>query len=233
MTQIKTAIDMAAISQLLADDIHTQLVKAIDARGKASIALSGGTSPARCMQLLSEKDLDWSKVTITLSDERWLPEDHPRSNHLLIKNNMLINKAKDSHFLPLYCEAENIEDGAKKLQKTLEESLQPSQGGFDVCLLGMGADGHFASLFPDSEQLSDGLTSDNLLIAVESPSVPEKRISMTLNCITKASKIYLLIAGKEKCRILQNVLDQKEGRPNLPIESLVSATDLHVFKAGK
>lgn len=230
MHHIQTAPDMATISQLLADDIHQQLAQAIDDRGQASIALSGGTSPALCMQLLSEKQLDWSKVIITLSDERWLPADHPRSNHLLIHNNMLINQAKDAQFLPLYCAASTIEEGTQRLQQIIEERLQPLQGGFDVCLLGMGTDGHFASLFPDSEQLSEGLTSDQLLIAVESPSVPEARISMTLSCIAAAKKVYLLIAGKEKRQLLQSVVEQQDNRPNLPIESVISGTHLHVFQ---
>ena len=219
--------DLNTISQLLADAIHCQLSAAIARTGTASIALSGGTSPAQTMQLLSQKPLDWSRVTITLSDERWLEPSNPRSNHRLIQDKMIINQAQSASFLPLYLSGATPSEGVAQL----EQSMAPFQQQFDVCLLGMGTDGHFASLFPDSPQLEQGLTSQQSLIAVESPSVPEPRVSMTLSLITQADNIYLLIAGASKRTLLRQAVDQGSDS-NLPIANLIEArSNLHLFEA--
>ena len=103
----------AELARNLADKVAASLSAAIDARGAATFAVSGGSTPKLFFQELSARDLDWTKVTITLVDERFVAANNPRSNHLLVAENLLRNKAKAANFLPLYQAAGSVEEAAR------------------------------------------------------------------------------------------------------------------------
>ncbi len=139
----------SALAEALADDVGARLAAAIAARGTASFAVSGGSTPKAFFRSLSRRELDWSKVTLTLVDERFVPPENERSNHRLVADNLLKDRAAQARFVPLYHQAETAEAAA-----AIASDRTASLGApFDVVVLGMGTDGHTASFFPGGRAL--------------------------------------------------------------------------------
>ena len=143
------------LAEGLALNVAKQLSDAIDARGTATLVVSGGRSPVAFFQHLAKQTLDWSKVVVSLADERWVPVEHADSNAGLLKRYLLQGPAAKAQFLSLYSAAANLEQAAEQADRLLAE-LPP----IDVLILGMGDDGHTASLFPNSPNLADALKAD-------------------------------------------------------------------------
>lgn len=192
-----------------------RIVSAIERRlgdaGEASLVLSGGSSPARVFELLAGRTLDWDNLHITLSDERWVPPGHADSNEGMLRAGLLQGAAKKSAFHPLYAEGVTLEDQAEALGRTLRDMPFP----FACSLLGMGEDGHFASLFPDAENLEVGLDVDSsrLAIPVSTAASPHPRISLTLAALSRSDCIVLLIFGKRKLEVLNEALADPDACP--------------------
>jgi 6-phosphogluconolactonase len=186
----------AELAASLADKVSGVLSAAIAARGAASIAVSGGSTPKAFFQALSTRDIDWAKVTITLVDERFVPADNPRSNHLLVDANLLQNKAKAARFVPLYQPAASVEEAAKLATVKSAEIGIP----FDVVILGMGGDGHTASFFPDAGNLDELLdpASRRIVLPVHAASGGEPRLTLSMACIVAAGFVALHIEGEDK-----------------------------------
>lgn len=163
----------------------------LECQKRATVVVSGGSTPLRCLQILSKMDLPWHRVDVTLTDEREVSADHPDSNEKMVRENLLVAKAKSARFL--------------RLENLSVDPLQP----FACTLVGMGEDGHFASLFPDSPQLSEGLESKNEIIRVTTPSSTYARVSMTLSSMINSDLVILLAFGDSKRRII----DEPEGYP--------------------
>jgi len=180
----------------LADKVADMLSAAIAARGTASIAVSGGSTPKLFFQALSTRDIAWDKVTITLVDERFVPADNARSNHLLVDANLLQNKAKAARFVPLYQDTASAEEAAKLATEKTRAISSP----FDIVILGMGGDGHTASFFPDAENLGDLLdpASSRIVLPVHAASAGEPRLTLPLARIVDAGFIALHIEGEDK-----------------------------------
>ncbi len=137
----------SALAEALADDVGARLAAAIAARGTASLAVSGGSTPKAFFRSLSRRELDWSKVTVTLVDERFVPPENDRSNHRLVADNLLKDGAAEARFVPLYQAAETAEAAA-----AIASGRTASLGApLDVVVLGMGTDGHTASFFPGGD----------------------------------------------------------------------------------
>ncbi|MBT8089617.1 MAG: 6-phosphogluconolactonase [Gammaproteobacteria bacterium] len=168
--------------------------KRLDNNGDASIVVSGGTSPQQCMATLANAPLDWPRVQVLLSDERWVPADHEESNEKLVRETLLVGPAAAAQFLPVYAAGVSPEERCDELQNPLPALP------FSCSLIGIGADGHFASLFPDAKQLKLGLDveSDRLYVPVMTAASPHPRISMTLAAISRSDEIALLFFGDEK-----------------------------------
>jgi len=181
----------AQLAEQLAEDVADELRRAIAAKGKAVLAVSGGTTPALFFEKLSEAELPWARVTVTLVDERQVPESNARSNARLVREALLQNRAAAASFVPLYGnpEAERLPD-------------------FDVAVLGMGNDGHTASFFPHGSTLAEAIDpdTDDRLIELEAPSAGEKRLTFTLPAILAAGRLKLHIEGVEKRRVLDAAL---------------------------
>ena len=204
-----------ALAESLAGKVASVITQAIKARGKALIAVSGGTTPALFFRTLSDADIDWQRVTVTLVDERFVPEDSPRSNAGFAKVNLLQSKASAANFVGLYRDAPTVEAAAKRAGKELAKFDLP----MDVVVLGMGADGHTASFFPDADTLPLLLAAENdaLVAPVHAASGGEPRLTLTMPPIANAGFLALHIEGDTKRKVLAAVLDGEK----LPIGAVI------------
>ncbi|MGB1237665.1 MAG: 6-phosphogluconolactonase [Pseudomonadales bacterium] len=174
------------------------LQRAVDSRGQATLAVSGGSTPTLFFQQLSEKNLPWESITITLVDERWVASDHCDSNQQLVENHLLQNLAKKATFAPLYSSVRTASEHAEYLNQHTPVTLP-----IDVLMLGMGNDGHTASLFPCSTQLQAGLSTQDNYIAVEPTSAAHWRMSLSAECIEQAEHVFLQLKGQDKMATLR------------------------------
>jgi len=193
-------------SQHLADVVAQILQTQVSKNGLASIAVSGGSTPKRLFELLSKMDLEWAKVAITLVDDRWLANDQADSNQQLVEKNLLQNHAANAQFIPLYQEGLSAFEASDKVNASFENIKQP----FDVVLLGMGNDGHTASLFPCSEQISEGLSTSATYLATLPTTAPYERISLSAHAIEAAGHLFLQLAGADKQVTLSKALKGDE-----------------------
>lgn len=180
-----------------AAQIIKALAEAIELCGQASLALSGGRGPLLLMQHLEQAALEWEKVSITQVDERWVPADDPQSNAGLIWRCMpgVLRRAR---WLPLY-RGKGLHADAQQAASQLAALLP-----LDVVVLGMGEDGHTASLFPQLPELADWLNPQGSELCVAVPAQGERlaRLSMTARAIRTARKQLLLISGEQKYQAL-------------------------------
>ncbi len=189
----------------LATQVASELEQALATRQTAHMAVAGGTTPAPFMQQLAGKSLDWPHITVTLTDERQVPPTHPRSNAKLLQENLL-STVPQATFIPLYDEAPNNTPAAVTQQ--LAQYALP----LDVCVLGMGEDGHFASLFPGLPELAEGLNPDSpqTVLFLDSPALPEPRISLTLAALLGSQYLHLLITEQTKLHVLEKIMQSAD-----------------------
>lgn len=193
--------DETVLVQTLATEIRVDLQEAIAARGKASLVVSGGRTPLRLFEQLAQERLDWTKVWITLADERWVDVADEHSNERLVRTTLLQGQAAQAHFVSLKNTAATPEAGADWAWRALKRVPRP----FDVILLGMGDDGHTASLFPGSLALAKALDARAApgCVAVNTMSSPHARLSLNLSALLDARRIILHIAGAGKWSVYQ------------------------------
>ena len=182
----------------LADTLASELENALLTNDRVSFAVPGGTTPGPIFDSLCAVDLDWSRVSVLLTDERWVPESSERSNTRLLRQRLLIEKAAAAQYLPLYAEAETPEEKLDALADHLAPALPIS-----VMLLGMGADMHTASLFPGADQLERALHGDDILVAMRAPGAPEPRITLSAKVLKEAVSRHIVIVGQEKREALE------------------------------
>lgn len=222
--------DAASLAQNLADAVASVLKVAIAERGTATIAVSGGSTPKRFFQSLSAHKLDWSKVTVTLVDERFVPADNPRSNHLLVAENLLQGEAAIARFLPLYHKAANADEAAKLASHGIASLPAP----FDVVILGMGNDGHTASFFPGGDRLEEALSSDapRGVITMEAEGAGETRLTLTFSSLQDAHFLVLHIEGQAKKDTLENALADGDEK-DMPVRAVLrrAATPVDIYWA--
>ncbi|RWM74335.1 MAG: 6-phosphogluconolactonase [Mesorhizobium sp.] len=200
--------DLAAA---LAGHVAGRLTNAIAERGTALLAVSGGTTPAKFFASLSNIPIAWNKVTVTLVDERCVPASSPRSNAGLVAANLLQNAAAAARFVPLYQEAESIEDMSEADSRMLRSLPWP----LDVVVLGMGADGHTASFFPDAGNLEKLLDpfSDRVVLPVHAASAGEPRLTLSLARIVRAGFLALHIEGDDKRKAFESAMASETRKP--------------------
>ncbi len=204
-------------AQALARDVEDCLRHSIKANDKAVLVVSGGGTPIPFFQALNTYDLPWNDITVMVADERWVPVDHDDSNEKLVREH-LTNAANVFSLTPNA--GESVYDGAMRLDSAIKErSLTP-----DVVVLGMGDDGHTASLFPKHPQLDAGLdrTKDTLCLAItESPKPPAERVTLTARYLLEAPYLKLHITGDAK----HEVYKQANTDDALPIHHFITQTD--------
>jgi len=205
-----------AAAEAIADWLHAGLSE----NDRASFVGTGGSSPGPVYDLLATLPLPWAQISVTLSDERWVAPTSPDSNERQLRERLMVGEAAAARFIPLWSDAPTAEDAADAAEFALED-LFP----VDVVLLGMGADGHIASLFPGSPALEEGLDpfGGSLVIPVPAgdPAPPNERISLTLYALKQSFLTVVLIRGEAKRRII-------EDRDDLPIHALFRASDMPV-----
>ena len=211
--------DMAAMR--LADVMASALRRSLAQDDRATLAVPGGTTPGPVFDLLSGADLDWGRVTVLLTDERWVPDDEPRSNAGLIRDRLLQNKAAAAQFVPFYRAGKTAAKAAPELSTELAAHFPLA-----VCLLGMGADMHTASLFPGAEGL-DAALSDRApaVCAISTDSQPEPRITLSAPVLDAAMEKHLVIFGQDK----KDALEKAKGRPPeiAPIMAVMQGGTVH------
>lgn len=218
----------ASAAQALADAVAADLQAVLSAKGSVVLAVSGGRSPIAFFEALSQKDLAWENVGITLVDERIVPTDHDDSNTNLVRRYLLNNKAAKAKWIAMISDGIAQEDLTPKA--ALDFALQHYQRP-DVLILGMGGDGHTASLFPQAPQLDEAvdLKNETPLIHTTPVAAPHERISMTLGEILNTPRVYLSIQGEEK----KAVFDQAAAKADLqyPVSLILTheGTNCHVF----
>ena len=190
--------DIDALSRELAAKLAADLTAAIASRGNASLVVSGGRSPVRLFECLRNLPLDWSRVCIALADERWVDPSDEQSNECLVRKVLLQERAAAARFLGLKNGAPSPDLGAVSAWETFARVPRP----FDAVLLGMGDDGHTASLFPGSPNLPSALNSAAVAgcVGMWSPVAPHPRLSLNLTAILDSRRIVLLITGDSKWR---------------------------------
>jgi 6-phosphogluconolactonase len=207
-----------ALASVLARRIADVLAGSIKSRGRALLAVSGGTTPIRLFKTLSDADFDWAKVTITLVDERFVPPSSDRSNEGLVRRHLLRGKAASARFAGLYHEAPTVEDAAKQAEAALSSLPYP----FDLVVLGMGPDGHTASFFPDDPDLARplDLSGTRTVLPVHAKSAGEPRLTFSLPKLVQARNLVLHIEGADKKHVLEKALGDG---PRLPIRAVFDA----------
>lgn len=198
--ETREALDIA-----LADKVSDILQQAISLKGKASIAVSGGSTPKGFFKVLSHKDIDWKKVTITLADERWVDITSEASNTRLVHENLLQNKASVAKFFHLKQGEVLCDETLFDLNVAANNALLP----LDVLILGMGEDGHTASLFPCSTQIKQALdiNNDKALMAVEPTTAPHQRITFSFASLSQSKNVFLHLCGDNKKQVLDKALN--------------------------
>ena len=188
MTRIVEAADRDALARLLAGEIAAVLEAAIEETGRAALAVPGGSTPAAFLSALGGHALDWVAVAVTLTDERCVPADHPRSNRHLLDATLFAGPACAARFVAL--------DDEQALAALLP---------LDACVLGMGEDWHIASLFPGADRLDEALSAEcaTPALRMRAPGAPEPRITLTAPVLTGARRCFVLIHGAAKCAALE------------------------------
>lgn len=181
------------ISELVEFSVKT-LQDALDKNGKASMAVPGGTTPAPFFEELRKVDLDWSKVAIMLTDERFVPETSDRSNTRLLKETLFQNAAAAATMVPFYAEAGKPEDVLDQIEGGIDAHLP-----LDLCILGMGTDMHTASLFPGADRLIEALSpTARVLLPMRADGAPEPRLTLSAPVLQGAGAVAILLMGTAK-----------------------------------
>jgi 6-phosphogluconolactonase len=194
--------DTETLAEALAPAVEKRLRDAALRRGRALIALSGGRSPIALFERLSKAELDWSRVIVTQVDERWIAPDDVASNSRLIRDHLLQGAASAARFLSLRNDAATAAQG----QPLCEAMLNALPLPFDVTLLGMGDDGHIASLFPGAPELGDALTTEALLAATTATVPPHERMTLTLSGLLRSRLLILQFGGEAKRAVYRKAL---------------------------
>ena len=208
------AIDLA---NMLAGELETGLFN----HDHASLAVPGGTTPGPVFDALCAADLDWSRVHVIPTDERWVPETHARSNARLIRERLLVDRAAAAVFVPLYRPVATPEDALDDIAASLEPELPLS-----ILVLGMGADMHTASLFPRAPGLDQALDPGAGPVAVLRPETQQDaRMSLTAHVLDSALSKHLVIIGQAKRDALDNAMSLPP--EDAPIQAVLGEMTVH------
>jgi 6-phosphogluconolactonase len=194
------------MADIAAEAVAGRLAAGLAERGRAALVATGGRSPGPLYDRLKDAELDWAHVVVTLSDERHVDVDSPNANARLLRERLFVGPAAKARYLPLTDYAEPA-----------LRALTP----FDVVLLGMGEDGHIASLIPGSPVMAEAMDPDGKALVAESPagfgSPPVARITLTLTALLQSRAIFLLIAGEAKRQVIADAL----AGADLPVRAIL------------
>jgi len=198
------------LSVSVADAVAATLNSAIAARGQCSLVLSGGRTPQELYRVLAANHrttIQWSVVDVFWGDERLVPVGDGRRNDRMARE-MLLNHVPcpESHIHPMAAHAMPGESAAREYEQTMRRYFGNGRPRFDLVLLGLGAEGHTASMFPDSPALDE---RERWVCAVTVPAEPPDRLTLTLPVFSQAANIFFLVSGADKSRALRHALDER------------------------
>lgn len=204
MTDLTTHPDAETLAETLAAETARQLTAAIAEKGQASLAVPGGSTPKAYLAALSRQPLDWARITLIPSDERWAPPTHERSNERMIRTAL---GAAAPRFLPFWREGLGPAEAAPAIAQAFAPHLP-----LDIVVLGMGADMHCASLFPQGDGLAEAMDEDaqETVAAITAPGAAEPRVTLTAPVLSGAAHLRLLITGAEKRAALEAALAEPD-----------------------
>jgi 6-phosphogluconolactonase len=209
----------------VADEIIASAREAIAANGTFSLALSGGGTPGAVYRALTNssrsKEIEWDKVKLFIGDERWVPLNDKASNYHMVCETLLDNiEASHKQLFHVNTEVADRELAVREYADILSRELSGGKDGaekaapeIDLVLLGLGEDGHIASLFPHSAALHD---KDSLVIATQNPDDGTLRVSLAPKVILAARRILFLVRGEAKSKVLRVLFEENETIDNLP-----------------
>ena len=214
------------VALALAEAVAGRLGSCLQQLPEASLVVSGGSTPLPFFRALSGRELDWQRVNLLLADERWVDEADPASNTRLVKETLLQGPAASARFLSLKQPGARPEDGMAGVRRELAHLPLP----VDVLVLGMGNDGHTASLFPDAPELASAMDpSGRELVAAMTPaSQVHRRITLTLPVLGNARHTFLHLKGADKLDTLRQALDHPRDVMAMPIRAFLKL-GLQVF----
>lgn len=215
--------DAATLTAALTQHVARRLKEDLAQQDQAVLVVSGGKSPVPLFQALSAQPLAWSRVAITLADERWVPPDHADSNEALVRAHLLKGRAVTARLVPLWTGDATPEAAAPAVSEALDALPHP----FSQVILGMGEDGHIASLFPGAAQLADGLSTSASALAVHPPHAPHARLSLSLHALLASRDLVLVISGAAKRQILERALGEGPVE-ELPVRAILRQTAVPV-----
>ncbi len=204
----------------LANTLAGELRQGLLTNDHVSLAMPGGTTPGPVFDNLCSANLDWARVNVMLTDERWVPESSDRSNTRLLRKRLLTDRAAQAAYIPLHADTPAPEEALADLQLGLAAVLP-----LTVVLLGMGSDMHTASIFPGADRLDHALTGDDLLVAMRAPGAPEPRITLSAKVLNAAMHRHILIVGADKRAALERAatLSPQEA----PVAAILPGTTVH------
>ncbi|WP_250463966.1 MULTISPECIES: 6-phosphogluconolactonase [unclassified Caballeronia] len=205
MIELRTFDDPRAHSDALANAVSDALKATLAATAAtqtphATLAVSGGSSPRPFLAALSHEPLDWAHIDVTLVDDRWVPDTDPDSNSRFAHETVLQNAAAAAYFLPLV-------DVSKPLEAHVAElNADPRRHLPDVVVLGMGEDGHTASIFADAPEWDFAISTQDRFVAVHPGKAPHARVSLSMSALKQVKQLYLFISGQKKLDVLNAAL---------------------------
>jgi 6-phosphogluconolactonase len=214
--------DSGKLAEELAAYIEKRLSEAISKRGTASLVVSGGTTPVRLFEELSTRELPWEKVHITLADERWV---EPHQNEALVHRHLLKNRAAAARFVGLKTPHATASEGEKGCAERLKAVPRP----FDILILGMGGDGHTASLFPGAAKLPEATAMDSgrTCMGIAPITAPHERMTLTLPVLLDSKEIIIHITGEGKRAVLEKAAGDGP-ETEMPIRYILRQTKVPV-----
>jgi 6-phosphogluconolactonase len=212
--------DGHALASALAERVADRLRAGLLERDFALLAVSGGRTPLQFFDLLSQASLDWSRVQVTLVDERWVDESDPRSNARLVRGHLLQHGAAAARFVPLYTGAATPEEGQAEAGRRIHALPLP----FDAVVLGMGLDGHTASFFPGGDQLAAALDPNQPsgVLPMRAPDAGEPRITLTLPTLLETRHLFLHIEGEDKREVLAQARLGLDAAAHYPVRAVLA-----------
>ena len=222
MYQLNEFTQREALDAQLANNVADILSKAVAKNGKASIAVSGGSTPKGFFTALSHKDLPWNDITITLADERWVTMESDASNTRLVHENLLQNNAVNAKFFHLKQGETLCAETLADLNLAASSSILP----LDVLILGMGEDGHTASLFPCSDEINDCFSTQAPLLKVVPKTAPHDRISFSFSSLKNSENVFLHISSENKKTVLNSALTGTDIK-KMPIRAFLQDPEIN------
>ncbi|MDH5551918.1 MAG: 6-phosphogluconolactonase [Nitrosomonas sp.] len=211
------------LAEGFADYAATKLNDCLAKNSQATLVVPGGNTPRYYLPILAERDVPWDKITITLSDERWVDVNDEASNEHLVKKHLLAHLPTNAKFVGLKTHHDTPDEAVDSIQQRLDQLPQP----FGLTVLGLGEDGHIASLFPG---MNPEIATPHHCVAVDRPIAPSLRISLSLAALANSQHIALVVVGKAKRLLLDRLSENPD--PKIPLVWLLQRrqTPIVVFE---